>query len=123
MKTSPYSQDLRDKVIKFLEGGNSQRKAGQVFNLSPSTVNTWYVRYKREGNCAARKRPGAKPRMQGEELRKYIKEHPNARLSDMSEHFGMSASGINYWLRKLKYAYKKKNIPTSKQKRKQGVAI
>lgn len=123
MKTSPYSQDLRDKVIKFLEGGKSQRKAAQVFSLSKTTINTWNVRYKREGSCVARKRPGATPRMKPEELSKYIREHPASRISDMSLHFGMSKSGIGYWLKKLKYSFKKKNIPIKRQTKRSEVTI
>ncbi|MBA8667137.1 IS630 family transposase, partial [Holosporaceae bacterium 'Namur'] len=36
---SPYSLDLREKVIRYLEAGNSQRDAAKVFNLSKTTVN------------------------------------------------------------------------------------
>ncbi len=61
MSTSPYSIYLREKVIKYLEAGNSQRSASRVFQLSPTTVNTWHVRYKKEGHYQARKYKGAKP--------------------------------------------------------------
>lgn len=36
-------------MIKYLEAGNSQRAASRVFQLSPTTVNTWDVRHKKEG--------------------------------------------------------------------------
>ena len=50
MSTSPYSLDLREKVIKYLELGNSQQSASKIFMLNPSTINRWWLRYKREGN-------------------------------------------------------------------------
>jgi transposase len=60
MSTSPYSIDLREKVIKYIESGNSQQSASKIFRLNVSTVNRWWLRYKREGNYAAKKRPGGK---------------------------------------------------------------
>ena len=63
MTTSPYSLDLRNKVIKYLKSGRSQRSASETFDLNPSTISRWWLRYKREGNCMARLRLGREPRV------------------------------------------------------------
>ena len=94
MSTSPYSIDLREKVIKYLEAGNSQRLASRVFQLSPTTVNTWHVRYKKEGHYQARKYIGAKPSIEKDDFIKYVEENPNSKAEDIGKKFGISASGV-----------------------------
>lgn len=118
MTTSPYSLDLRNKLISYLCTGKSQYSASKLFGLSPSTVSRWWLRYKREGTCNARTRLGKKPRVTYEEILEYIKSHPNFRLSDLGDRFNMTASGALYWLKKMNYSYKKKTSPTWRQMKK-----
>jgi transposase len=90
IKTSLYSLDLRERVIKFIESGNSQKAATELYPLNPSTINIWWLRYKREGHYNPRLRAGKKPRVNMEQLKRYIKSNPNFKTSDMGKHFGMS---------------------------------
>lgn len=115
MSTSPYSLDLREKVIKFLSLGNSQRLASQVFNISKTTVSTWFVRYKKDGNYAPKKRLGAQPKIEISKFTKYVEDHPNSTTALIGKHFSMTANGARYWLKKLAFSYKKKPLPTWKQ--------
>lgn len=115
MTTSPYSLDLRERVIKFLESGNTQILAAKVFSLNLSTVNRWYLRYRREGNCDPRKRLGAKSKVDQKSLESYIISNPDAKLRDLSSIFGVSVWGIYYWLGKLGFSYKKKPLPMWKR--------
>jgi transposase len=73
MSTSPYSEDLREKVIRFIKAGNSQRGASKVFSINKMTVNRWYLRYKNEGHCRAKVRLGAKPSIETEDFVQYVK--------------------------------------------------
>jgi transposase len=123
MSTSPYSIDLRKRVINFIEAGNSQQSASDIFELNKSTVNRWWLRNKREGNCAARIRIGRKPRISAESLKNYIEKNPNFKTEELGVYFGMSGSGAFYWLKKLGYSYKKKPLPTWKQKKKSERSI
>jgi len=111
MTTSPYSLDLRNKVIKYLQSGNSQLSASQTFDLNPSTISRWWLRYKREGNCLARTRLGREPRVDLSKIKAYIEMNPNFKSSDMGAHFGMTGGGALYWLKKLGFSYKKKTLP------------
>jgi len=115
MSTNPYSIDLRTKVIKFIEEGNSQRLASKVFSLSKTTINAWHVRYKSEGHYRARKRIGAKASIDVKEFERYVREHPNKKASDIGKRFNLSTTGTRYWLKKLRFSYKKKPLPTWKQ--------
>ena len=44
MTTSPYSIDLRKKVISYLESGKSQKSASEIFAINASTVSRWWLR-------------------------------------------------------------------------------
>ena len=118
MSTSPYSQDLRDRVINFIRLGNTQVSAAKLFSLNLSTVNKWYLRYRREGNCNPRARLGAKRKLDVEDLANYITLNPDTKLQDLAKKFGVSIWGIYYWLKKLGFSYKKKPFSTWKRVKK-----
>ena len=115
MSTSPYSADLRKKVISFLKIGNSQKEAARVFEISPTTVNKWHVRYKQEGHFLPRKRMGARVGIDKGKFIEYVLQNPNAKAEDIGKVFGISASGARYWLKELGFGYKKKPSPMWKQ--------
>jgi len=118
MSTSPYSLDLREKVISFLENGHSKKETSVVFKLNQKTVFSWYNRYKKEGHYLPRKRLGAKPKIEKDDFISYVNNNPNATSEDIGKVFTISASGARYWLRKLGYSYKKKTLHTWKLARK-----
>jgi transposase len=118
MSTSPYSLDLRKKVIKYIEQGNSQVSAAKLFDLNLSTVSRWYLRYKKEGHYQPRKRLGAKSKIDPKALESYVNSNPDSKLKDLAKKFGISLWGINYWLKKLGFSFKKNPFPTWKQTKK-----
>ena len=112
MSTSPKSIDLRNKVIKYLGSGQTQVSAARIFNLNISTVNQWYVRYKREGHCNPKPRLGSKGKIDLEKLERYILLNSDAKLKDAANEFGVSVPAISYRLKELGFSYKKKRSPT-----------
>lgn len=121
MSTSPYSIDLRKKVVKYLESGKSQKSASEIFDLNPSTVSRWWLRYKREGSCVPKARLGKRPSVSLAEIKAYIKFNPNFKSSEMGRYFGMTGVGALYWLKKLGFSYKKKTLPMWKQTKKSEI--
>jgi transposase len=82
MSTSPYSQDLRTKVINYLNQGNSQQQASQTFSIHKNTINRWWVRYQEEGNYTARKRLGRKSKLELGDIENFVK---NILISTLSK--------------------------------------
>lgn len=111
MRTSPYNVDLRKKVIEFVESGNSQALASRTFGLNPKTVSSWCNRYKTEGHYLPRKRLGAKPKVDRQELREYVESNPNLTSEAIGKKFGVTAAGARYWLNKIGFSFKKKTSP------------
>jgi transposase len=123
MSSNPYGLDLREKVIKFLSAGNSQRLASKVFNISKTTVNTWHVRYKKDGNYLPKKKLGARSKIDISKFIEYVKNNPDATSDMIGKHFGMTNSGARYYLKKLGFSYKKKHIPMWRQAKKSELSI
>ena len=106
-----YSIDLRKRVIKFIEDGNSQQSATKIYSLNKATVNRWWQRYKKEGHVNPRVNLGRKAKIDKAELKKYVDSHPDSGLYDISLKFKVSVNAIHRWLKKLGYSYKKKPSP------------
>lgn len=115
---SSYSKDFRDKVIKYINKGNSCNKAAIKFDIAANTVRNWYKRYKSEGHYLSRKVGGKKGRVTEQEITSYISSKADFTLKEMGLYFNMSAVGAYYWLRKLGYSYKKKPLAIWKQTKK-----
>ncbi len=50
---SPYSYDLRQKVIKAIDGGMSKTQVSSIFKISRNTINTWLHRRRETGDIIA----------------------------------------------------------------------
>ncbi len=48
----PYSRDLRERVVGFVEAGHSRRAAAAHFNVSPSFVINLMTAYRSRGSLA-----------------------------------------------------------------------
>ena len=48
----PYSQDLRARLVRYVEGGVSARAAAKVFGVSESSAIKWMQRWRRQGSVA-----------------------------------------------------------------------
>ena len=118
MSTSPYSLDLRRKVIKYIEQGNSQVSAAKLFDLNLSTVSRWHLRYKKEGHYNPRKRLGAKAKIDPKALELHVNSNPDSTLQDLAKKFGISLWGVNYWLKKLGFSFKKNLLLFGSKRRK-----
>jgi transposase len=50
----PYSRDLRERVVRAVEGGLSRRRAAAVFELAVSTVVGWVRVWRASGSLTAK---------------------------------------------------------------------
>jgi transposase len=56
----PYSQDLRDRLVRAVLAGQSRRQAARSFDVSPSCVIKLMQQWKTTGGCLPRKFGGHK---------------------------------------------------------------
>jgi len=61
----PYSQDLRVRLVRYVEGGMSARAAAKVFGVSESSAIKWMQRWRRQGSVAANPARGHRRQLLG----------------------------------------------------------
>jgi transposase len=123
MSKNEYSLDLRERVVEYIKQGASYKEASARFEISISALGRWYRRYKKEGSYEARKRPGAKRRIELKELEEYVQNNPDSKTKELAKRFGVSIYTISYWLNKLGFSYKKKPLPIWKQVKRKEMNI
>ena len=104
-----YSQDLRIKVIEYLQKGNSQRKAAEVFGINLTTVNEWNKKYKSTGEVKDKKPERTFKKLDPEKLETYIRKNPDAYLKEIGDVFSVSDMSVHRALKKLGITRKKRN--------------
>jgi transposase len=50
----PYARDLRERVVRAVEGGLSRRRAAAVYEVGIATVIEWVEVWRSEGRIAAK---------------------------------------------------------------------
>jgi transposase len=50
----PYSRDLRERVVRAVEGGLSRRRAASVFGVGIATVIAWVRVWRQSGRLVAK---------------------------------------------------------------------
>ena len=121
MTTSPYSQDLRQKVINYLDKGKTQKEASEVFGVHRNTISRWNNRYEREGNYEAKIRLGPKSKLDYKKIELFVKNNEDVKLSDIGAEFSISKGYAGVVLKRLGFSYKKKLLPTWKQAKKSEI--
>ena len=111
----PYSEDLRIRIVRAVEGGMSKYAAARLFGVSLSSVKRYLRRAERGMPLAPRKGGGRPPKIDqtAEKLLKEdVKEHPAATVSERRrflEHTTgktLSASTMKRLLKRLGFSRK-----------------
>jgi len=82
----PYSQDLREKIVRALEGDNTQEEMADRFSVSLSFVEKLWRRFRTTGSCAALPHAGGRLRTLREHeaaLRKEVAAQPDLTLEEL----------------------------------------
>jgi transposase len=120
-----YSQDLRERVVRAVDQGMSQREAARTFSVSEPTVKRYLKQRRETGSLAPKAIPGRPKKKIGhllERLRPQLEAHPDAtlkehcRLWEAETGAKVSPSTIGRAIERLKWTRKKKSIEASERK-------
>ena len=113
-----YSVHFRKKVLSIKEKeGLSLEVVSKRFNLSKNTVFVWTKKL-----FPQRYRVKGATKIDMERLKLDIQEYSDAYQYERAKRLGVSQSGINSALKRLKVTYKK-NLKTSKSQRRREARI
>jgi transposase len=106
----PYSEDLRECVIKCYEADFPKQLIIQIFTISKDTLNRWIRQYKKTGSLASKVRTQHRKRkFSDEELLSYIEQNPSAILEDIAKYLSVSIPSVHARLKQCGIT-RKKNI-------------
>ena len=99
----PYSLDLRQKVINFLENGGTITESAHIFGIGRASIYRWLSRPKLEATKVKRRQR----KLDWKELEKDIKQNPESKLADRDKKIGVNPTAIFYALKRTKITRKK----------------
>lgn len=83
-------------------------------------LNREPLEFKKTGKTAPKPTGGSKPKLDRNELEKYVLNNPDKTLTEISKALGASRSSIYYNLKKIGFKYKKRAQIRGSQKRKKA---
>lgn len=110
-----YSNDLRKKIIEFIDKGNSVAEASKVFGITKPTIYRWLKKLKYEGSLSDKPPKRTWKKIDPKRLIVFVKQYPDFTLSEYAKHFKTSAMAICRSLKKLKITRKKRLIFTKNE--------
>jgi transposase len=110
-----YSMDLRKRVIQALEEGMTQYEVSERYKVSVSAVQDWVKLNREYGSPEKQTRSnesydlvrGIPDRRLGE-FKEYVLANPELTNQEIGDHFGVSDSSIERYLKKVKITRKKR---------------
>ena len=95
----PYSRDLRERVVRSVEGGLSRRRAASVFGVGIATVIDWVVVWRESGRVSAKPMGGDhNSRLKGERawLLQRIDTVPDLTLEEIRAELAQRGLHVGY---------------------------
>jgi transposase len=109
---TPYSVDLRQRVIDDCDAGMGTKAVAQKYSVSPSWVRRLKQRRREDGTIEPRLgKPGPTPALDAhaDRLRALVRDHPGLTAGEYRDRFGVRVAVVTAWraLRRLGLTFKK----------------
>ena len=102
-----YSVDFREAVLSHIDSGASIESTSILFSIGTTTIKNWKRLRAETGKLEGSGRPSTPYKIDPDELKSYIKEHPDAFLNEIALHFGVTPPAIHAALKRLQITRKK----------------
>jgi transposase len=103
---TPYSIDLRERIVAFVSKGNSKAEAARHFDVCRKTV-TRYCQAAQCGDLAPKPCGGSAKTFSDDALRREVRDNPSATLKSHGKALGVSHNAVWKRLRQLAIKLKK----------------
>jgi transposase len=107
----PYSQDLRDRVLRAYDRGMRTKQIAVTFSVSPAWVRRVKQRRRETGETSPRRMGGpGLVVVDRSQLAWLVRQHPDATLAELRTMLGVSCalSTLCMALKKMGFSFKKK---------------
>jgi len=111
----PYSEDLRERIVRAVEGGRSRHEVARIFGVSPSCVVKLMQRYRETGVVRPAKFGGYRKPILAEheaEVRALVAARADLTISELASELAthgikVGRSSVYRFLRRLGLTFKK----------------
>src|SRR6478735_6131319 len=105
----PYSEDLRKRVIRYVETGRTKAEASRKYEVSYRTIERWMNRYRVDGVIKAERtgRPVGTGKIVADQLEASVSADSDKTLKERGKEFGVSAAALCKAMRRLNISHKK----------------
>jgi transposase len=105
----PYSNDLRGRVIRYVDDGHSKAEASRLFAVSYRTIERWMNRYYATGKTGAEHtgRPVGTGKVSATKLEASVSMDSDKTLKERGKEFGVSAAALCKAMQRLNISHKK----------------
>jgi transposase len=110
---TPYSQDLRDRVLRAYDRGMKTKQIAETFQVSPAWARRVKQRRRESGETSHRRMGGPGVTIvDRQQLAALVQEHPDATLAELRTLLGVSCalSTLCQALKQLGLTFKKKRF-------------
>jgi transposase len=108
---TPYSQDLRDRVLAAYDRGMPTKRIAEVFDVSPAWARRLKQRRRETGETSPRPMGGATViKIDRARLAELVREQPDATLEELRRRLGVTCviSAVSMALKKMGLSFKKR---------------
>ena len=105
-----YSIDFREAVLSHIDSGASIESTSILFSIGTTTIKNWKRLRATTGKLAGSGRPYSPYKIDSDKLKPYVKDHPDAFLNEIAEHFGVTSPAIHAAMKRLNITRKKKSL-------------
>lgn len=114
---APYSDDLREKVMRALDRGEKKSQVSRMFNISRDTIDRWLKRRKATGSVEAEQgyQRGHSHRIKDwEEFRAFAQKYADKTQAEMAQLWSgeMSERTMSRALARIGWTRKKRRMVT-----------
>ena len=110
LKSMTYSIDFREAVLSHIDSGTSIESTSILFSIGTTTIKNWKRLRATTGKLAGSGRPCSPYKIDSDKLKAYAKDHPDAFLNEIAEHFGVTSPAIHAAMKRLNITRKKKSL-------------
>ena len=107
LKSMTYSIDFREAVLAHIDSGASIDSTSTLFSIGTTTIKNWKKLRATTGMLTGSGRPCSPYKIDSDKLKAYVKDHPDAYLNEIAEHFGVTSPGIHAAMKRLNITRKK----------------
>ncbi len=102
-----YSEDIRKKVMNYLDKGHTIKETSEKYEVGTTTIKEWKKLRAETGSLQHRPHPRKCSKISPDRLVVYINDHPDSFLAEIAEVFNCTPQAIFYAFKRLGITRKK----------------